>query len=78
MGWRRADLAVSWLHSEVELPTFSDDDESDTILVGATYMLGGGAKVFADVFWLDQTSGKTPAEDENEGVGFLIGAGVKF
>ena len=73
-------LGVSYLHSEVELPSFSDDDESDVIVVGATYMLGGGAKVFADVFWLDQDSGGSGSKDgtENEGVGFLVGVGVKW
>ncbi len=71
-------LAVSWLHSEVEIDA-PDDDESDVVIVGATYMLGGGAKVFAEVFWLDQDSGEDPvSSDENEGVGFLLGAGVKF
>ncbi len=69
-------LAVSWLHSEVEIDA-SDDDESDVIVVGATYMLGGGAKVFADVFWLDQESGEA-GDTENEGVGFLVGVGVKW
>ncbi len=71
-------LAVSWLHSEVELPSESDNDESDVVILGATYMLGGGAKVFADVFWLDATSGEDPVGTENEGVGFLVGMGVKF
>jgi predicted porin len=71
-------LAVSWLHSEVELPSESDNDESDVVILGATYMLGGGAKVFADVFWLDQDSGEDPVGTENEGVGFLVGMGVKF
>ncbi len=73
-------LGVSYLHSEVELPNFSDDDENDVIIVGATYMLGGGARVFADVFWLDEESGGSGSKDgtENEGVGFLVGVGVKF
>ncbi len=70
-------LGVSYLHSEVEVDEV-DDDESDTIVVGATYVLGGGARVFADVFWLDQDAGDPASVSENEGVGFLVGVGVKF
>ncbi len=70
-------LGVAWLHSEVEIDA-PGDDESDTLVVGATYMLGGGAKVLIDVFWLNDDSGRDPAGDENEGVGFLVGAEVKF
>ncbi len=70
-------LGVAWLHSEVEIDA-AGDDESDTLVVGATYMLGGGAKVLIDVFWLNDDSGRDPAGDENEGVGFLVGAEVKF
>jgi predicted porin len=74
-------LAVSWLHSEVEIDPSDgpDNDESDTIIVGATYMLGGGAKIFGEVFWLDQDSGEDPvSSSENEGIGFLVGVGVKW
>ena len=72
-------LGVAYLHSEVETGDGKPDDESDTIVVGATYMLGGGAKVFADVFWLDQDEGdRTGTISDNEGVGFLVGVGVKF
>ena len=39
----------------------------------------GGAKIFADVFWLDQDEAdRIGSVTDNEGVGFLIGAGVKF
>ena len=69
-------LGVSYLHSEVEVNEV-DDDESDTIVLGATYMLGGGAKVYADLFWLDQDAGDPASVSENEGVGFLVGVGVK-
>ena len=53
------------------------DDESDVIVVGATYMLGGGARVFADIFWLDTESADT-GETDNEGVGFLVGPQVNW
>ncbi len=68
-------LAVSWLHSEVEVSD-SDEHESDVVILGATYMLGGGAKVFTDVFWLDQDD--AGGTSSNEGVGFLLGVGVKW
>ncbi len=68
-------LGAAWLHSEVEV-TSSTEHESDTLVVGATYMLGGGAKVFADVFWLDQDD--AGGTSSNEGVGFLLGVGVKW
>ena len=73
-------LGVSYLHSEVEIDPADgpDNDESDTIVLGATYMLGGGAKVYADLFWLDQDAGDPASVSENEGVGFLVGVGVKF
>jgi hypothetical protein len=70
-------LGVSWLHSEVEIDA-SDDDESDVVIFGASYALGGGARVFTDIFWLDQDSGEDPVGTENEGVGFLVGAQVKW
>jgi outer membrane protein OmpU len=68
-------LGVSYLHSEVE-DGANGDDESDTIVLGATYMLGGGARVFTDLFWLDQDDAS--GSSSNEGVGFLVGAQVKF
>ena len=68
-------LAVSYLHSEVEVSA-SDEDELDVLVVGATYVLGGGAKVFAEVFWLDTESGG--GTTNNEGVGFILGTAVKF
>ncbi len=71
-------LGVSWLHSEVE--TFvsgaETEHESDVVIFGATYMLGGGARVFTDIFWLDQDD--AGGTSSNEGVGFLIGAQVKW
>ncbi len=73
-------LGVSYLHSEVGDVSGSGagkDDESDVIVVGATYMLGGGARVFTDIFWLDTVSADTGGTD-NEGVGFLVGAQVKW
>ena len=73
-------LGFSYLHSEVGDTTGSGagkDDESDTFVLGATYVLGGGARVFTDIFWLDQESADTGGTD-NEGVGFLIGAQVKW
>ncbi len=71
-------LGVSWLHSDVETFTGGVDTEheSDVVVLGATYMLGGGAKVFADVFWLDQDD--AGGTSSNEGVGFLVGVGVKW
>ena len=69
-------LAVSYIHAEVE--TGSDgDDELDVTVVGATYMLGGGAKVYAEVFWFDIDSAVS-TETNNDGVGFIIGTAVKF
>ena len=70
-------LGVAWLHGEVEIDA-PDDDERDVLVVGASYMLGGGAKVLIDVFWLNDDSGESPSGDENEGVGFLVGAEVKW
>lgn len=73
-------LGFSYLHSEVGDVNGSGagkDDESDVIVVGATYMLGGGARVFADIFWLDTESADT-GETDNEGVGFLVGTQVKW
>ena len=73
-------LGVSYLHSEVGDVSGSGagkDDESDTIVIGATYILGGGARVFTDIFWLDQDSADTGGTN-NEGVGFLVGAQVKW
>ncbi len=68
-------LGVAWLHSEVGIDGGAED-ESDTLVVGATYVLGGGAKVLAEVFWLNDDSGDNTTE--NEGIGFLIGAEVKW
>ncbi len=68
-------LGVSYLHSEVEDGP-DDEHESDTLIVGATYVLGGGARVYADLFWLDQDD--AGGTSSNEGVGFLLGVGVKF
>ena len=69
-------LAVSYLHAEVG--TGSDgDDELDVVVVGATYVLGGGAKVYAEVFWMDAESAVS-TNTNNEGYGFLIGTAVKF
>ena len=53
------------------------DDESDTIVIGATYILGGGARVFTDIFWLDTDSADTGGT-ANEAVGFLVGAQVRW
>jgi predicted porin len=75
-------LGFSYLHSEVEDPTGTGaggDDESDVFVISATYMLGGGARVFTDIFWLDTDSADTSAgATNNEGVGFLVGAQVKW
>ena len=69
-------LGLSYLHAEVEVPG-EGDDEGDTVNFGATYMLGGGAKVFAEVFWFD-TESAISTNTNNEGYGFILGAGVKF
>ena len=70
-------LGVSWLHTEVEDPaTSNDEDEGDAVFLGATYMLGGGARVFAEVFWFDTESASSSTF--NEGFGFILGTGVKF
>ena len=69
-------LGLSYLHAEVERPGEDDDDEGDTVNFGATYMLGGGAKVFAEVFWFDTDSGNS--KTFNDGYGFILGAAVKF
>ncbi len=69
-------LAVSYLHAEVG--TGSDgDDELDVVVVGGTYVLGGGAKVYAEVFWMDAESAVS-TNTNNEGYGFLIGTAVSF
>ncbi len=68
-------LGVAYLHSEVETSD-PDDDERDVLVVGASYVLGGGAMVIADIFWLDEDAGS--GGSENEGIGFLIGVGVKW
>ena len=68
-------LGVSYLHAEVE--TSGGDDEGDVVAVSGTYILGGGAKVFADLFWFD-TDDASDSTRDNEGYGFLVGAGVKF
>ena len=68
-------LGFSFLHSEVDVSSTAED-ESDTFIVGATYMLGGGARVFTDIFWLDQDDGD--GSNDNEAVGFLVGAQVKW
>ncbi len=70
-------LGVAYLHGEVEVDQPGGEDERDIVVAGATYMLGGGAKVFADVFWLNDDSAEDPP-DENEGVGFLVGVSVKW
>ena len=73
-------LGVSWLHTEVDDPggaDANDEDEGDTVNIGATYMLGGGARVFAEVFWFDTESGDS-SSTFNEGFGFILGTGVKF
>jgi predicted porin len=69
-------LGVSYLHTEVEKGS-DGEDEGDTINVGATYMLGGGARVFAEVYWFDTESAESDGTF-NEGFGFIIGSGVKF
>ena len=69
-------LAVSYLHSEVEVSA-SDEDTLDVVVVGATYGLGGGAKVFAEVFWMDTDSGGGDTTN-NEGYGFILGTAIKF
>ena len=73
-------LGVSYLHTEVDDPggaDANDEDEGDTINVGATYMLGGGARVYAEVFWFDTDSGDSHPTN-NDGFGFILGTGVKF
>jgi predicted porin len=73
-------LGVSWLHAEVDDPggaDANDKDEGDTVNVGATYMLGGGARVYAEVFWFDTESGDSHPTN-NDGFGFILGTGVKF
>ncbi len=73
-------LGVSYIHAEVDDPggaDANDEDEGDALVVGATYMLGGGARVFAEVFWFDTESGDS-SSTFNEGFGFLIGSAVKF
>ena len=73
-------LGVSWLHAEVDDPggaDANDEDEGDTVNVGATYMLGGGARVYAEVFWFDTESGDSHPTN-NDGFGFILGTGVKF
>ena len=74
-------LGVSWLHSEVDDPggaDANDEDEGDAVFIGATYMLGGGARVFAEVFWFDTEAGDGDSNAENNGFGFILGTGVKF
>ena len=61
---------------EVSVSGTETEDESDVVILGATYMLGGGAKIFTDVFWLDQDDAS--GTNSNEGVGFLVGMGVKW
>ena len=69
-------LGLSYLHAEVEQGD-DGEDEGDTVNFGATYMLGGGAKVYAEVFWFDTEAGDSHTTD-NEGYGFILGAAVKF
>ena len=72
-------LGVSYIHSEVDFPALSGEDEGDAVVVGATYSLGGGASVYGDVFWFDTDHDHTgDSGPGNEGVGFLIGTAVKF
>ncbi len=73
-------LGFSYLHSEVGDVSGSGagkDDESDVFVIGATYALGGGARVFTDIFWLDTDSADTGGTS-NEAVGFLVGAQVRW
>ena len=69
-------LGLSYLHAEVEKGD-DGEDEGDTVNFGATYMLGGGARVFAEVFWFDTESAESSGTT-NDGYGFILGAGVKF
>ncbi|MCH8196655.1 MAG: porin [Proteobacteria bacterium] len=69
-------LAVSYVHSEVEVSA-SDEDTLDAVVVGGTYVLGGGAKVYAEVFWMDTEAGGGGTTN-NEGYGFILGTAVKF
>jgi predicted porin len=69
-------LGVSYLHTEVDKGS-DGEDEGDTLNFGATYMLGGGARVFAEVFWFDTESAESDGTF-NEGMGFIVGSGVKF
>ena len=69
-------LGLSYLHAEVEKGD-DGEDEGDTVNFGATYMLGGGAKVFAEVFWFD-TEAAESGGTTNDGYGFILGAAVKF
>ncbi len=73
-------LGISYLHTEVEIGSSSDDDvdEGEVILVGGTYMLGGGARVYAEFFWFDTESAEGSTANFNEGFGFILGTGVKF
>ena len=68
-------LGLGYLHAEVEQGS-DGEDTGDTVNFGATYMLGGGAKVFAEVFWFDIEA----ADDKtlNDGFGFIVGTAVKF
>jgi predicted porin len=70
-------LGLSYLHAEVDIPSKGGEDEGDTVNLGATYMLGGGARVYAEVFWFDTESAESSGTT-NDGYGFIIGAGVKF
>jgi predicted porin len=69
-------LGVSYLHTEVDEGS-DGDDEGDALFFGGTYMLGGGAKVYAEVFWFD-TESAISTNTNNEGFGFILGTGVKF
>ena len=73
-------LGVGYIHSEVESSS-NDEDTLDAFTVGGTYMLGGGAKVFLEFFYLDTERGTgnsiTGAAD-NEGYGVILGTAVKF
>ena len=69
-------LGLSYLHTEVDKGS-DGEDTGDTLNLGATYMLGGGARVFAEVFWFDTESAESSGTF-NEGMGFIVGSGVKF
>ncbi len=77
IGWSQGPvkLGLGWLHAEVE--DGSDEHESDLISFGATYSLGKGLVVYADLFYYDIESATT-SDDDNEAFGLILGTTVRF